>query len=181
MRGHCAAVAAYDCEAPAGFATARGVASCPQKTGLHRCPYCGEPVCGPCSTEVEGRRVCLTHEPEELAGWLGLPERVPSQLTQTGVVSSPMDTDQTTDEDGPSVLNVQQAAQALSVSKATLIRKIQTRQIRATKLPGKTGAFVIAAVDLAPHRPPVSRCDRHRWATNGSDSCPRCHSEAQRS
>ena len=73
MRGHCSAVTAYDCEAPAGYrAGGGGVFSCPQKTGLLRCGYCEEPVCRRCSTEVDGKPVCATHPEEELVWWLGL-------------------------------------------------------------------------------------------------------------
>lgn len=72
-RGYCIAVESPDCEAPAGFQVGNsGYAEAPQRTGLARCGYCGEPVCGPCSTEVDGQRVCLTHDETELALWMGL-------------------------------------------------------------------------------------------------------------
>jgi hypothetical protein len=71
-RGYCNAVESSDCEAPAGYRTGRGSVGLPQRTGLARCGYCDEPVCGPCSTEVDGQRVCLTHDETELALWMGL-------------------------------------------------------------------------------------------------------------
>lgn len=73
MRGHCSVVESYDCEAPAGISAGGRSASLPQKTGLLRCGYCWEPVCSKCSSEVEGKPVCLSHTPEELYDWLGLP------------------------------------------------------------------------------------------------------------
>ena len=72
VRGYCAAVESYECEAPAGYRTGMGSASAPQQTGLLRCGYCGEPVCSKCSSEVDGKPVCLTHSEAELLDWMGL-------------------------------------------------------------------------------------------------------------
>ena len=72
MRGHCAVVG-HECEAPTGYAIGgRGRAALPQQTGLLRCGYCEDAVCRRCSTEVDGRPVCLNHQEEELAIWIGL-------------------------------------------------------------------------------------------------------------
>jgi len=85
--GHyCSAVEAYDCEAPAGYQVGGlggGTCGAPgARPGvLKTCGYCGEPVCGPCSTlmtppefveDQAPQPICLTHNEHELAQWLGL-------------------------------------------------------------------------------------------------------------
>ena len=69
----CAAVEAYDCEAPAGFRTGSGTATSRgvKRSLLLTCGYCGEPVCSKCATEVDGKPVCLSHNENELLMWLG--------------------------------------------------------------------------------------------------------------
>lgn len=43
----------------------------------------------------------------------------------------------------PDLINAEQAAERLGISKSTLLRRTRTGQVpAATKLPGRTGAFV---------------------------------------
>jgi len=72
-RSYCDAVWSYECLAPAGFRSGLGVGSCPgvRRSDLHTCRYCGEPVCENCSSDHDGLgRVCDSHQPEELPGWV---------------------------------------------------------------------------------------------------------------
>lgn len=74
---YCSAVESYECEAPAGYRTGMGTASCPPQAGLLECAYCGEPVCRKCSDVIDDRTVCLSHPEDELMWWLNLqPEEV---------------------------------------------------------------------------------------------------------
>lgn len=73
-RSTCSAVESSECEAPAGYRTGMGTYSVPgvRRADLLTCGYCEEPVCRPCSSEVDGKPVCLSHHEEELLWWMGL-------------------------------------------------------------------------------------------------------------
>ena len=82
-RSFCSDVSSQDCAAPAGLRGGMGYASLPgvKRSELHTCGYCGEPVCSACSGEMEPPaffksqrpvRVCLGHNEDELADWLGI-------------------------------------------------------------------------------------------------------------
>lgn len=73
-RSYCNDVSSGDCQAPAGFRTGGGFASSPgvRRADLLTCGYCGEPVCARCSSEVDGKPVCLGHDEEELLYWMGM-------------------------------------------------------------------------------------------------------------
>ena len=73
-RSFCSAVESNECQAPAGVRSGAGYASMSgvRRADLLTCGYCGEPVCGPCSDEIDGKPVCLSHSEVDLMLWMGL-------------------------------------------------------------------------------------------------------------
>lgn len=73
-RSFCSDVSSGACQAPAGYRTGSGTASASgvRRADLLTCGYCGEPVCRECSSEVDGKPVCLSHDETELLWWMGL-------------------------------------------------------------------------------------------------------------
>jgi hypothetical protein len=59
-------VSEYNCDAPAGYMSGGGVIE-GDVAADYRCYQCGEAVCGPCSSIVDGHRLCLNcHDEEEI-------------------------------------------------------------------------------------------------------------------
>lgn len=63
-------------------------------------------------------------------------------------VTSPYGAGVTHDAATEDMLSVQQLAEHLGVSPRTALRRVQDGEIPATKLPGRTGAWVISRRDL---------------------------------
>lgn len=78
---HCSVVEGL-CEVPAGIRAGSGYAEMPPARSLPTCPYCGEYVCRACSVPGKnGRRVCVLHDPAEVADWLPSGEQTASKTS----------------------------------------------------------------------------------------------------